>query len=311
MRLAQLFLQQGTRAANAAHASTEELERALCKMVEVGRARWPQIPLSTEDFVQFLAMQLPAESADPAELLSLRAGELYLVRALGLGHPAALVAFETDYMPEVRRTLLRLGTPEPLIEDVIQTLYSQLIERQNTPQGVEVSRQGYAGRGELKGWLCTCAVHQAGRLQQRDRREVELLQAPAVLLADQGKGPELALLTGEVKELFEAAFREAVAALTSRERNLLRYHFLSGLSIDQIGSIYRVHRATAARWVVQAREHLATQTRKRFQAAASMHDKSFSEILELVHSQLSLNLASLLKSANLDSSLPNGLAGKE
>ena len=122
-------------------------------------------------------------------------------------------------MPEVRRTLLRLDTPEPVIADIIQALYSHLLERQNAPPGTLAVRRGYAGRGELKGWLCACAVHHAGRLNRRERRDVDLEQVPATVLPGQGKSPELALLTSEMKELFEAAFRDAVRALTSRERN--------------------------------------------------------------------------------------------
>ena len=295
MTLAPLFYQHRNRE----HPEPDALvatEDALLQLLKAGRARWLQLQISEEEFVYFLALQLPAGSIEPAELRLLRGDELYLLRALGLGHSAALLVFETEYMPEVRRTLLRIGSSEAQIADIIQTLYDRLLERQNTEQGSAVNRQGYAGRGELKGWLCTCAVRLAWRLLKRGRQEAELWQAPTVLLPDQGKSPDQTLLTGELKELFETAFREAVAALTSRERNLLRYHFLSGLSIDQVGVIYRVHRATAARWLVQAREQLAIHTRKRFLAAAPAHASSFTEILELVRSQLSLNLTSLLKS---------------
>lgn len=294
MRLAQLFSQHAARAGSAAVADPETLAKALWQLVEAGQASWPQIELSPEEFVTFLAKQLPS-GLTLAELSSLRAGALYLVCALGHGHPVALAAFETEYMPEVRRTLLRLDTPEPVIADIIQALYSHLLERQNAPQGAMAARRGYAGRGELKGWLCACAVHHAGRLNRRERRDVDLEQVPATVLPGQGKSPELALLTSEMKELFEAAFRDAVRALTSRERNLLRYQFLDGLSIDQIGALYHVHRATAARWIIQARERLASQTRKRFLAAAPMHTQSFSDVMALVHSQLSLNLVNLLK----------------
>jgi len=303
MRLAQLFSRHTAHSVNAAATSPESMGAALAQLFEAGRKSWPQIQIAPEEFVLFLAKQLPPERTSLAELSTLRAGELYLVCALGQGHPDALLTFESEYMPEVRRVLLRLEAPEPLIADIIQGLYGHLLERQNAPQGVSVQR-GYAGRGELKGWLCTCAVHQAGRLHKRERREVALEQAPAVLLPEQSRSPELALLKGELKELFETAFREAVSALTSRERNLLRYHFLSGLSIDQIGTIYHIHRATAARWVAQARERLATETRKRFQAAAPTHAKSFVEIMELVRSQLNLNLADMLKHVTTDLPLP-------
>lgn len=302
MKLALLFSEYAACTVEVAFPSAEALEGALQQLFDSGHARWPQFQISPEEFVLFLAKQLPSERTTVAVLSSLRAGDLYLVCALGLGQRDALLMFETEYMPEVRRTLLRLETPESVIADVIQALYSRLLERQNAPQGMPTLRRGYAGSGDLKRWLCTCAVHLAGRLQKRERKEVPLEQSSAAILSEPGKSPELALLTGELKELFEKSFREAVVALTSRERNLLRYHFLSGLSIDQIGTIYHIHRATAARWVLQARERLAEQTRKRFLLAAPTHAKSFAEILELVRSQLDLNLANLLKQVSVSDS---------
>ncbi len=307
MRLAQLFSQHAAHSAVAADASLERLDSVLQQMVEAGRGRWPELKVAPEEFVLFLTRQLPPEVSTVDRLLTLHASELFLLRALGLGLPAALRVFETDYMPEVRRTLQRLDTPEPMIADIIQSLYAHLLERQNAAPGTAITRQGYVGRGELKGWLCVCAVHQAGRLLKRDRREVQLEETPAVLLPSPQAGPEQTLLAGELKELFEKAFREAVCALTSRERNLLRYHFLSGLSIDQIGMLYRVHRATAARWLIQARERLAKETYTRFLTAAPMHVQSISDIVQLVRSQITTNLASLLKSVTLDHALPTGV----
>lgn len=307
MRLAQLFSQHAARSDVAADASLERLESVLQQMAEAGRVRWPELEVAPEEFVLFLARQLPPEATTVDGLLSLHASELFLLRALGLGLPAALRVFETDYMPEVRRKLQRLDTPAPMIADIIQSLYAHLLERQNAEPGTPITRQGYAGRGELKGWLCVCAVHQAGRLLKRDRREVQLEEAPAVLLPSPQAGAEQTLLTGELKDLFETAFREAVCALTSRERNLLRYHFLSGLSIDQIGMLHRVHRATAARWLIQARERLAKETYTRFLAAAPMHVQSLSDVVQLVRSQITANLASLLKSVTLDHALPTGV----
>ncbi|MFO0576446.1 MAG: sigma-70 family RNA polymerase sigma factor [Polyangia bacterium] len=307
MRLAQLFSQHAARPAKEADVSLERLDGVLQQMVAAGAARWPELSIAPDEFVLFLARQLPPEATTADGLLSLHASELFLLRALGLGLPAALRVFETDYMPEVRRTLQRLDTPEPMIADIIQSLYAHLLERQNAAPGAPVIRQGYVGRGELKGWLCVCAVHLAGRRLKRDRREVQLEEAPAVLLPIPQASPDQALLTGELKELFETAFREAVSSLTSRERNLLRYHFLSGLSIDQIGMLYRVHRATAARWLVQARERLAKETHRHFLAAAPVHAQSLTDIVQLVRSQISTNLVNLLKSVKLDHALPGGV----
>lgn len=295
MTLVQLFLQQAAPTMDADGDLHQALEDALWQLVKTGAASWPEIQLAPEDFVRFLAKQLPPPLQEPRLLLSLHARDLYLVSALGQGHRAALLVLETEHMPKVRRVLRKLGTPEPMIADILQSLYNRLLERQNAPPDAPTLRHGYSGRGDLSGWLCTCAVHDAGRRHRRQQRELSLDEAPTVIWGAQGHSPEMALLTGQLKEIFQSVFRDAVESLTSRERNLLRYHFLSELSIDQIGRLYHVHRATAARWVAQARERLITETRKRFLARAPTGAETFPRIVELIRSQITANLAALLK----------------
>lgn len=306
MTLAQIFYQHTASLAPATVTSPEMVEETLWQLVRAGQASWPEITIAPEAFVLFLVKQLRPEDLELAGLQSLRVGDLYLLCAAGQGHRAAMDVLESKHMSTVRLALRKLSTPEPLIADIVQSLYSRLLERQNAPQEMPEVRLGYAGRGTLMGWLCTCAVHEAGHRRKRDKREVDLEQSSALLL-DPGKSPELALLTGQLKVAFDVAFREASATLTSRERNLLRYHYLSGLSIDQIGTIYRVHRVTASRWVAQARERLATQTRKRFLLSVPTRLASLPQLMELIRSQLGINLANLIKQVE-DDPPPDGSA---
>ena len=73
--------------------------------------------------------------------------------------------------------------------------------------------------------------------------------------------PELMVMQAQAKEQFNAAFKAAVASLAERERNRLRQSCLDGLSIDELGALYKVHRATAARWLTKATEALLARTR--------------------------------------------------
>src|SRR5439155_27001611 len=74
--------------------------------------------------------------------------------------------------------------------------------------------------------------------------------------------PETALLRARYASAANEALREAFASLDARERNLLRQHFVDRLSIDDLGPLYGVHRATVARWLERAREALEARTRK-------------------------------------------------
>src|SRR5438128_2172894 len=68
--------------------------------------------------------------------------------------------------------------------------------------------------------------------------------------------PELGRLKEHYAADFRLAVRGGIAALGRRERTLLRQHFIDGVSLDQLAVLHRVHRATIARWIAQARRTL-------------------------------------------------------
>jgi RNA polymerase sigma-70 factor (ECF subfamily) len=285
MTLSTIFLDHLPAERCAWFAERPGLDLALTEIAEAGRRAWPEIRIATTDFIVFLARCLPEGAA--SELRSLRAGELYLVCAYALGETFAASAIEDRYMRRVEAALSRIGTPAATIADILQELRQRLVEA-----GAPASdRQGYAGRGDLAAWLCISAVRTAGRRIQRQRRELRLEDCEALLLASPEPGPDVAFLRETYKEELSAAFREALASMTSRERLLLRYHFLDGLSIDRIGTIYRVHRATAARWVNQARDALCTRTLEVLTRRISLSEEGVRRMLSLIESQLSVGLA--------------------
>jgi RNA polymerase sigma-70 factor (ECF subfamily) len=96
------------------------------------------------------------------------------------------------------------------------------------------------------------------------------------------------------------AFHLAVAELEPRERNLLRMHLLDGLSIDQIGVFYRIHRATAFRWVAKARERVWDETRNRLREKLRLSPSEYDSILHQVRSQLDLSIERVLGSDAAD-----------
>jgi RNA polymerase sigma-70 factor (ECF subfamily) len=291
MMLVELFRQHAAPALWAAFAAHTSFEETLWRLHREGQAAWPQFQLTPAQLTAFLARQLPAEAAEPQALATLRVRELYLLCAFGLHDRQAQAVIEAEYMPRVRQVLLQQGTPEAVIADIQQELCSRLIERQDPT----VERRGYAGRGDLGSWLSTTAVREAGLRRKRGQREVAFDPASQSALPDQRNNPETTALTGNLKDALKAAFREALASLSSRERNLLRYHFLAALSAEQIGDIYRVHRATAARWVARAQEQLTQRTRDCFVRRTQVSEESLPHVMAELHSQLSMNLESLLK----------------
>lgn len=262
-----------------------DLEAALTALMAAGGSAWPEIHVEAPDFVAFLGRCLSEDAA--SGLGSLRAGELYLVCAYGRGAAGASQALEDHYMPRVRVALARLDLPAAAIADIQQELRERLIEA----RGSKPDRKGYGGRGDLAAWLCVAAVRRAGRRRERAKRERPLGEAEAALLIAPAGDPEMDHLRSTYREEFQAAFVRALASLTSRERNLLRYHFIDGHSIDQIGAVYSVHRTTAARWINQAREVLCLRTRERLAERVSLSQEGFRRLLSLIDSQIDVGLA--------------------
>jgi RNA polymerase sigma-70 factor (ECF subfamily) len=105
----------------------------------------------------------------------------------------------------------------------------------------------------------------------------------------------MAFLKGHYRPAFEKAFSEAFRELTVQERNVLRLHFLDGLNIDRIGTLFQVHRSTAARWLASARERLMEETRKKAQVALGISPVELDSLLGLVRSQLGVSLHTFFK----------------
>ena len=72
---------------------------------------------------------------------------------------------------------------------------------------------------------------------------------------------------------------------------MLRYHLVEGLSIDEIGAIFRVHRSTAARWLVGIREGLFDATAARSCGSSRSAPRYVDSVLRMIRSRLDASLA--------------------
>src|SRR5262249_22780652 len=106
--------------------------------------------------------------------------------------------------------------------------------------------------------------------------------------------PEIDLLRARYAVEFQAALRAALEALPARDRNLLRFSYLEGLSIDEIAAFYRVHRATAARWIGRARDALVEETRRLVLARVAVGEAELESLMRDLASQLEVSVRRLL-----------------
>jgi RNA polymerase sigma-70 factor (ECF subfamily) len=112
---------------------------------------------------------------------------------------------------------------------------------------------------------------------------------------NQTADPELAHLKQTYTLKFRDAFERALGTLSERERNILRLEYLDGLSGEQIGALYGVHKATITRWRQASRAALFDETRRIFEREHDMPASEFASVMRLIQSQFDLSLTRMLR----------------
>lgn len=259
-----------------------------------------ELDIADEAFAAFVAARV---CPLVAETLRTRHGaDLALACAAADGKPAALRKLEATCWPAIERALERYLPNQSDRRDIVATLRNQMLvgARQTVPDTCSTPRPApqpgiasYDGRAPLVAWLRVCATRLATRLQATQQRQVPT--APDILsyLAPGVPDPALDYMKQLYGASFEQAFRHAVAALSPRQRNLLRYSTVEGLSIDQIGAIYHMHRATAARQLQAARLALSQATRDQLRATLQVSEPMLDSILRVMLSNPAFTLSSV------------------
>lgn len=257
------------------------------RLHEVGRNTWSGVHVSAADFADHLALHLGL-SPEAAESVAARAGDLYLALGAARGDAAAIAAVDRTCIAQVDAALHGMLSASE-IDDLKQQLRHRLfIGPDGSPKLLD-----YAGRGELRAWVRASAVRAAISLLRVRKREHLHQQDLWVAAPDIGVDPTIDHLRPRLRAEFRAAFEVALRSLETRERNLLKHHFLDGLSTDELAVLYRVHRATAFRWVARARERLLSQTREALAARLSLRSSELDSVMRLVDSQLEVSVVRL------------------
>jgi RNA polymerase sigma-70 factor (ECF subfamily) len=199
------------------------------------------------------------------------------------GDAEALAELERAYFPAIRRALARMGLSRESIDEVMQALRADMfVGRPAAPARIAE----YEGRGSLAAWLRVSATRLATKLVRPKMNDATDDEDAVLAARAPGDDPELSFIKEASRSAFKAAFQKALDALDDRSRALLRMHLIDGLGIDQIGDVYGVHRATAARWLARAEEEILANTKKSLMLDAKIGRDECASILRLVRSQL-------------------------
>jgi len=250
---------------------------------ERGRAAWADVQLGADTFAAHV-LRLGAEvDREPHS-------DLYLACACAHDDAAAHAAFDRAFLSEIGKHIRRIDPAGELIDEVQQLLRERLLVAR---AGERPRIAEYSGRGPLAAWVRVAAVRVAVDLRRKRGTDPAAL-GDAEHLAAADLDPETALIRARYQRDYETALREALAELSAKQRNLLRMHFVDGMTVDRIGVAYRVHRATAARWIVDLRRQLLDATYHRLGARLHLSPAEFASLTAIVRSELHLSLGGLL-----------------
>jgi RNA polymerase sigma-70 factor (ECF subfamily) len=253
-------------------------------MLAEGRARWPDIEVDERVF----ARQVERHVAEGGALEDLVGADLFLTIACLEGNARAIETLDAELLvPAVARAATRYRDLERA--ELEQNVREHLLVARNA-DGPKLA--SYAGRGPLEGWLRIVAVRSAISMLRRQRTDsADVDEALADVLTDD---VELAYVRAEHASDFKAAFHEALAALSEQDSAVLRLYVVDDLTIDDIGRLYGVHRATAARWVGRIRASLFEETRRRLAARLGLDEQEFESLVGVLLSRLEVSLTRVL-----------------
>jgi RNA polymerase sigma-70 factor (ECF subfamily) len=247
-----------------------------------GRLRFPRMALDEAQLTRGLQLLEVA----PQDLAA-RPGDICLSIACLAGDAGALAALEEELLSPLPRHLTRFQLDDARLAEVLQRVRVRLLS------GLRPRLASYSGRAPLEAWLRVLALRTALNLMKEDARH-EGQPASLERLVDVYSSPEVRAARNDVRPAFEQALKEALAALSSQQRTVLRLHFLDELNIDAIGRVFRVHRATVARWLVAIRTDLFEHVRERLQLELAPSSTELRSLFHLLRSDLRVSVERLL-----------------
>lgn len=234
-----------------------DLLGTLVAFVRDARAAWPALAVADDAFAAHVVDAL-ARAGPGTRLAALRGPDLLLAFAAGRGDAEAVRILNDRFIDRLDGPLARVVGAQGLVDDVKQILRQQLLM---APDGRANKLSSYGGRGDLYAWLRVIAVRLALESRRREERVPRPVARPLEDAWAEGD-PETEHLRRRYRPLLKQAIADALAGLDTRDRLLLEQHHVDGRTIDDLARIYRVHRATAARWLERARDQIRCATRQ-------------------------------------------------
>jgi RNA polymerase sigma-70 factor (ECF subfamily) len=225
---------------------------AVGRALALARASWPTVSAPEAVFTAYLEQigALP-------EAVETYGADLALACACASGDEDALSIFERLHISLIPFHVTRLQLSAESIEELQQLIRVKLF----TGSPPRILR--YSGKGPLGAWLRILSIRLAIDELKAQPRESQLDAKTLESFVVGTTGAE----DRAVKIIWQPRLREAIEAslaeLPTREKTVLRLHYIEGLNIEAIGTMYQVHRATVARWLLAIRASVLDKIRER------------------------------------------------
>jgi RNA polymerase sigma-70 factor (ECF subfamily) len=258
---------------------------------EAARSAWPGIDVPLDAYRDHVRVH--AGGPITVETLAgLDTVDLYLACACIRDDAGARELLSRSFFARVDQFVRHLD-PSPAFADEVRQQLAEKLLLGTREGGAKLA--DYAGRGPLGGWIRVAALRVALNLvaQRTPGRAQTLDEAVAAMPGE--IDVELEYLRARYLPLFRDAIRDAIAGLTSQQRNVLRLHLVSGISTEKIGALFRVNQSTAVRWLQSARAEIRRRTEERLLADLGTSPSELASLTRLLLSRLDVSITGLLR----------------
>jgi RNA polymerase sigma-70 factor len=153
---------------------------------------------------------------------------------------------------------------------------------------------GYRGQGPLIAWLRLSMTRLALNLLGESKRQVSLDGDNVAQTAGVSADPEIAILVARHRDDLAACIGQAFSELEGELRTVMRMHFLDGVGVVDIGSLFQVSGRTIQRRIQDARHTVIARTRELLFERYGMATRDLETLMRHLQSDLHISLRRVL-----------------
>jgi RNA polymerase sigma-70 factor (ECF subfamily) len=288
--LARQFLALVAPEAGKALAAWPALDATLRQHLDATCTKWPSLRVMPDQLLAALARRVPREGDSVTWLTDVHAADAFLADACASQDPSALAVFEHRFIPEIAGYLARTRAAPDVVDEVRQVIRERLLVAAEA--GVPPRIGSYSGRGPLGAWLRMTTVRTLLNLRRGGHGRIdsdELVEGAAT-----SSDPELDYLKARYRPVFRAALEASLRELSTERRNVLRLYFVDGLTLAEIGRLYRVHETTIVRQLAKIRRDVLAATRRMLIERHGLKAAEVDSVIGLARSRLDLTMSRVL-----------------